>query len=191
MNILKFEKPVSNTHRYHISISSKYKWGYGWNEDDAKEFRSIVYPALLSRNCHGFYIIERKYSCESETLCSDNENTNVYLHPMDFSGYMTDFECDAICSAIARVPENIAKVISILKNDCYDISDEEYINILENNRDAISKWIADNIKHYGEWGITFEFARRFRIPRVGDGCGMCSDDVDIKWVSENFCKRDK
>lgn len=187
MSNLKFDKPISRTHYYHISITSKYEWGDGWNAFDEKEFRKVMYNALLAQEGFGFYLVEKDFCGACETLHSSNKGTNVYLHPMEFSGYMREDEFNAILDAINFVDNRIARYNHHIVKDCYDISDDEYVSILEANKDFAQKFYDDNIERYGKWDIAFEFVTQNRIPRIGDSRCLCSSDVDIKWFKDNFC----
>lgn len=166
----------------HINIVSDYRWGYGWTEAQARNFRDEVFPKLKDA---GYEIEKPKETYSAYTLRMPNrmDHTSLHLHPMDFSGY-------------ARI-EDIIKIIGILKTckcvyeiatpkckDVYNLTEAQYKDVLAKNSKDILEWA----KAYKEKGlpmydIAFQFAQEYRIPCYGMSTGcLSSSDVDIQFI---------
>ena len=96
-----------------IRINSDYKWGSGWTIEEKELFENTVYPALLSKG----FIIEREHDgigCPHLKSTDINNKMDLYLHPMEFTGYI-------------RI-EDLEKVIIALKDECEGVAEIKEIS---------------------------------------------------------------
>lgn len=152
-----------------------------WLHEDAVVFKKQVIDKLSEI---GFTIKNDGPFTASYIVGKDkNDKTNLYLHPLEFTGYMK--------------LEDVEKILSVLENcTCtsvskaeffyaYDISDDEYRDILT----AHSKDILSFVREYWKKeasviNCVLNFVSQYRIPRAGDSC-ILSQNVAYGWV-KNF-----
>ena len=177
--------PIAKEHRVRISISSDYEWGSGWNELQSKRFENVVYTALTKSG--EFYI---KNDDNSPFYCphlkSYKSKMDLYIHPMEFTGYATPEEMNKVIDILSNECSSVIYHISIQEDEkIYDLSDKEYKEILIDNTKEIINEIAKTKEERGFIGdIGFDFARECRIPRYGDGTGLGCFDTDIATVND-------
>ncbi len=166
----------------HIKITSDYQWGSGWTAMQAKRFEDIVYPKLEEA---GYVLHFPKDSFGCPTLTNPDNKMDLYLHPMEFTGYATKEDTEKIIAILRDCSEAVYETSLLYANKVYDISDEEYKQILEDNKDRIINHI-QSIPDYKKYlyDAGFDFAKASRIPRIGDGPGYSYNNTDITYVSK-------
>ncbi len=171
----------SDEHKVRIALESDYKWGSGWRADQEKRFRSITDKAFENA---GYTIVESKMSGSCPRL-KRGLSCDLYMHPMEFTGYATRKDIDKIID-ILKSPE-CSKVVYradiTIDREVFALSDSEYKKLILDQ----AKEIAAIIKDYKEKAgnlceIGFDFARECRIERRGDKPCLCSGQVDIETV---------
>lgn len=167
--------------RFYMNIHSKYKWGESWERKDAEEFKSEIFPKL---EAEGFTIAAPEIIGACEMLKSKTPQTNIYVHPMEITGYATETEIETLLKIFIEA-DCIYGVELSKKTSVFDISDDEYKTLIDEHAAAIEKCFCKNDT---KWNIGFDFAEHCRLPRVGDSAGLCAMDTDIKMVSELFEK---
>lgn len=164
-----------------INLITAYKWGRGWTSSEAEAFKNEVFPALERA---GFVIKEGTSYGGCETL-TDKENfsqTYLYLHPMEFTGYLKDEDIEKVlnvvknCTCIERVE---APQIEI----AYDVTDEEYASILADHSKELLEMMREAKEKKRLYDFEFDFMRGYRIPRVGDSSCLSSSDFEYKWLN--------
>lgn len=164
-----------------INLISAYKWGRGWTPSEAETFKNEVFPALERA---GFVIKEgTSYGgCETLTDKEKFSSTYLYLHPMEFTGYMKDEDIEKVldvvrnCSCIERVE---APQIEI----AYGVTDQEYASILAEHSKEILEMAREAKEKKKLYDFEFDFMRMHRIPRVGDSSCLSSSDFEYKWLN--------
>ena len=172
---LVYKKNPSKLKKVMINIDSAYKWGTCWTLEEKRAFEDEIYPALMSK---GFRIHNGDGYGSCETI-KEKDGTYLYLHPMQFSGYMTIEDIQKVMDVLTNA-KTVNSVSTPILEDVERISDREYEYILVENAKLINEWIEKNPHKDG-----FDFVKQYRIKRDEDKCGYCSDDVDIKFVN-NF-----
>ena len=179
-----------------IKINTAYKWGSGWNSQEAiihsgsgraaaDAFYEEVYGKLRDA---GFQLIPSDIEGSCPTLTDKKfgaEKMSLYLHPMEFTGYATQAQIDAI-TALLEECETVNFVQVIRNEPVYFLPDCQYREILQYNAKEIARYAAE---HYRPgWRCTgqvgFDFASEARLPRYGQGSAKSSDDVDIQTVND-------
>lgn len=170
----------SGVKQVEIGIETAYQWGIGWTSRDARQFEKEVYPKLEEA---GYTIIPDKYATSAPSLLKENDAvTNLYLHPLKFSGYAYQEDIDAICD-ILKTCSTVKEVREPFCQDTYDITNEEYAQILTEHEDEIREYYG----YLKEVGGALEncFIKNYRIPRIGDHTGLISsDDFEFKWLHD-------
>lgn len=89
-----------------IQIKTDYEWGSGWTGTQQQKFKDIVFPKLQEA---GFIIKEPKNSFGCETLHSPDPNNkmDIYMHPMEFTGYAREADIKKIYDVFTDSPEVI------------------------------------------------------------------------------------
>ena len=160
-----------------IPITTDYQWGTAWTLEQQKAWTSEVYDALLRA---GYKMTPSDVSGGCATLHTPEKFSRgeLYLHPMEFTGYMPQEDIDKIveilegCKTVYKVGKPQIAVV-------YEASDDMYRKCLADNADVIVEWLKDNKEL---WNAGFDFAEKYRIPRVGDECVLCSNQVDIVFI---------
>lgn len=193
------ELPVSDYRAIHIQIKTDYKWGSGWNYEQARNFEKTLYPKLRQA---GYDIKENNDivgSCD-HLVSADRKEDNygrvwggnkldLYMHPMEFSGYATLEDVEKIMDILKSCPECIYEVELLKCDKVYDLNQGDYENIILNSSneivDAIATEKAKSGRFFSVSDVGFDFAREARIPRFGDsvGGGYGSSDVDVHTVN--------
>ena len=175
-----------------IAIKSDYEWGDGWTMQQANRFEAEVYPRLKEEGFEIQYPYNRGSSIRSCPLLVGEkayDKTNLYLHPMEFSGYISKNDCDKVMKALSECECIYDTKISYQK-ECYDISNQTYEDMILENIHTITEGYKEFCKENGyklnansmmEFGL--EFAREYRLPRVGDKSGLTSSDVDVRAIT--------
>lgn len=178
-----------------IDLESDYKWGRGWNLEEKNRFEKEVYGKLKDI---GYSVSTPKMDCEAPTLTrgratsiihpdgkidySVPDSLSLYLHPMCFSGYARQEDIDEIVKVLDSC-ESVYKV-RVRTEIAYFLIDSAYKNLLAKHSIAILEWAKEYKKHRGNlYDIGFDFAKKFRVPRVGDSHGcLSSGDTDIDFI---------
>lgn len=194
--------PVAEEHQIRIGIKSDYKWGSGWTETQAKRFENIVYTQL--EECGPYKVKEIKGDLGCPHLVSipyhgplesrsgskipKTGRLDLYMHPMEFTGFATPEDTKRIMEILKSCPEVIYEVKLTKDIEVYDLNDSLYRKLILSQ----AKEIADIVKSEKEKGnplydIGFDFAKACRLPRYGDASILSSGQVDIETV-ENIAK---
>lgn len=185
----KFEwKGLENIHpaverKVSIHITTDYKWGRGWTLNEERAFVREVYPKLREA---GYYIEQGSESFSCDTLHKATEagfwnkrnKLSLYMHPMEYSGYASP-EDIAIIKSTLEDCRTVYSVDEIRTSLVYDLSDSEYEELLARNITGIRDYFTHNNRPFD----AFDFARNYRLPRIGDGPALCSGDTDIRFLS--------
>lgn len=185
-----------NLLRVRMILDSAYKWGRGWSAEEKKEFSDVVFSALRDE---GYVIVDSMDAMSAPYLYldkrvpkglegNDTKRPNLYLHPMEFSGYLPKEDVDKITKILKEKCGSVCRVDCIETKEVSSLQDFEYKALItQHNSKGIVNWIKNHpdrdyfIKHPSEAG--FEFARHYRIERAFDGAGLCGMDTDIETVS--------
>jgi hypothetical protein len=167
-----------------IPIVTNYQWGSGWTKEDSIKFDNDVLQRLKNA---GYIIKDGDISGSSPTLTTKRLSAmDIYLHPMEFTGYAKIEDIEKILDILYDCKANGASIHDIGEvqiSDVYKFDDYHYQKILFANSKEILEWMKDNKKeNYHMFDLEFDFAQKFRIPRVGDGSALSSTDVDIETI---------
>lgn len=191
------EQEAKGLKKFMIGIEGIYGWGTGYYSQELMELfdkfcETISYnlDELISDNV--IYVEGGNSECSTIKGKKEYNKSYVYLHPMEFTGYLKEEDINNLCNYINsyfRDNENISASIRYM-NDTVSISDEKYTELIYEH----SKEILEKINKYyaklspkakerfinGGWReMGWDFARSARIARTGDNSGMSSSDTDI------------
>lgn len=188
---------ISEMKAFHIRFDSGYGWGSAWKSYEAKQmFEETVFSGLKEA---GFHLVENEtvsFGCpsiqgetgKSPVLFRGKKYPNVYLHPMEFTGYASYEMIDKIMNVLQESP-CVDNVELLYERDVYEINDHEYRKILSENAPVICDAIQDFVskgKYISDYDIGFDFAEHCRIPRLGDKTGKFSDDIDVQFIEDFY-----
>lgn len=174
--------------RVHFNLDGNYKLGTGMSKEEHYEFYNLLTFQLVNK---GFKL--DKYNsdegCPSIIPSRVFEKTQLYLHPMEFDGYLDDVE-------IQKVKETLdfLKDLDVIhdwelskEKEVSDLTPSTYRQLLIENTSNIADWLekleATGTSMHQAGSL---FANHFRIPRVGDKVGLYSLDMDYSFVNELY-----
>lgn len=177
---------------FRINTPSYYNqnsYGVGFKDQEAGElFDKFVTELFLN---DGWEIKEKRYSGSCSTVTKDKQE--LYIHPQSFSGVI--------------LTENIQYIEQLISNkslfkfertdiyeDVFDLSDDEYLKILESKKMEIERDILERFKtkrrnlYYTSTGSMLDkVSDKYRIKRLSHYVGVySSSDIDYKFICEVF-----
>lgn len=150
--------------------------GYGYTsfsftEDDRNAFDSEVTEVFASLG----------WKCE-EKACGRSCATwykgkqHLYLHPQDFSGGVLKNEVKQIAEALEKRNTFYLRWVDLYET-VYDMTDQEYEEILSAKDEDIKKSLLENSKttrtskYYYAFDVARSLVNKFRLSRIGDNDG--------------------
>ena len=196
----RFQIVEAEHHRIYINLYTAYQNGSGWGSEEAirdygsaeaasEAFRTEITSKL--EECGFSLTSPPAHSGTCPTLYSKKENQllndklSVYLHPMEFSGYASEKQLQAIMEVLDTC-ETVKDYHLTRDQIVYDVKDWQYETILKANAERIARHIAEHYppkRRYPD-EVAFDFARECRIDRPGDSSALTSSDIDIKIVTD-------
>lgn len=166
--------------RAYIHVESAYKLGKGWtSRKDAEAFDKEMEKVFTAA---GYTVVkgEREGFCDS---LRDDGKTDVYMHPMEFTGVFRDGDVLKI-QALLDSCETVNRTKIQYSNPLYKLDGETYRNMIYDDAERIAERILQYPKHQ-RYDAEFDFARVARIEFVGNtSSGFSSDHVDVSAVNE-------
>lgn len=150
--------------------------GYGYpsfsfTEDDRNAFDSEVTEVFASL---GWKCEKEAYSRSCATWYKGKQH--LYLHPQNFSGEVLKSEVKQIAEALEK--RNTFYLIWVdLYETVYDMTDQEYEEILSQKDEDIKKTLLKNSKttrtskYYYAFDVARSLANKFRLSRIGENDG--------------------
>ena len=160
------------------------------NQDSRNSFYSEVMKTFLN---NGWQVKDEKYKISSSYPTVIKEKQELYLHPDHFSGVV--------------IEENITEIEQLVKNidglkyrwtdiyeDVFDITDEEYMNMLKSKRKYIEQDILEafktkrrNLYVTSSRDCINRVLNKYRIKRLTCHIGVISsNNLDVQYFSEIF-----
>lgn len=174
--------------RFRLLIKTGYEWGSGWSSlEEAHlfqyEVRGIPFCGMFTE---GDIQVRKGEMGSCDTLFVPDTPMDVYVHPMELTGYAT-FEQIMDLVAIFAHFRSVKGVGELQTAEVYDLSDHEYRRrISDLTLDILEA--AKMAKNLGVlYDFAFDFAKECRIPRVGDSSCYSNLDTDIELI-ENIVK---
>jgi hypothetical protein len=176
---------------FRIRTSSYYNrstYGVGFeNQESANIFDKAATEIFLNE---GWKIKEKKYTCGCTTVIKDKQE--LYLHPQSFSGVVKEENIKGIEELLNNSTLFKFERIDIYE-DIFDITDEEYINILESKRNDIENDILEayktkrsNLYITGSSPVS-KILDKYRVKRLSSHVGVYSNDnIDWKFIEGIF-----
>ncbi len=159
--------------KVYFRIDSKYAYDNGWAGDDeaANAFRDETRKLFQE----GGWTIQ--LGRESSGVCDTaiKGQQDLYLHPMNFSGVVSEDEIPKVEALLAR-----AATFRYYGTDCYEeyleLSDEDYLALLESKKEEIVAVILERYKTkrrnlYKVGEAALGIARQFTVYRLCDKDG--------------------
>ena len=200
---------VSEYKRFRIGIEGFYGWGVGYyNAMLLKLFEEMIEKIHSEMNeifsvPVNFAYSNFKGSCN--TIKGIDNSSYVYLHPMEFTGYLKDEDIENLYKFVlrffSRERENDSELgehpcfraTITFKEEVMALTDEEYIKLIEDSADAIlahtkealDKLSIEEKKELFKQNVPVicasDFCHTGRIARDTDKAGIGSTDVD--WIT--------
>jgi len=202
---------LDGTPYFKLSIPGFYRWGPGFvGQDEFRKFRAVMrdfkenLSDIITSQPVRFVPYDRFGSADSIVKITDEEQV-VYLHPMEFTGYLPKSDVDNIISFMQSAIDKAFpdKQYQVRLTEFYptaSLSDEEYRKLIMKHADEITErmiilceWFlsgpgssgikASNVRAITEWdqaGLSF-IKYGGRIPRKGDIPG-CLSSSDPDWA---------
>lgn len=193
--------------KFKIDIRGLYGWGDGYYNETAirvfKSIKEVIKDNLSELFSKAVIYIDHDNGCSCDEIVGKNKliHSYVYLHPMEFTGYLPEKDIDKLCDFLNHLNGNaimcgytIRASISFIYNSVR-MSDSEYADLIcEHSKEIIEKVKAyyntlktaekkELFKKTARQSVGFDFAETARIPRENDGPGMCSNNIDILTVN--------
>ena len=203
-------KEVGKYKEFKIAIEGFYYWGDGYRtHKDYDDFHRLLdklendLDSVIQEKYFGKLIFipsdPNSYECsEIKPVKANYEPSNVYLHPMEFTGILQEEDIERLCvfvneySKVLGRPDISANIQYM--NDTYHLTDVDYINlILQNSKKIISivqeqldKMSARRKAEWFKWEyheVGFDFAKTCGINRdFGNRHGYSSSDADVATI---------
>lgn len=175
--------------RIHTPIYYKSSYGVGFNNDqDRSKFDTEAVNVFLN---DGWEVKEPRTSGGCYTVSKDKQE--LYLHPQSFSGVILEKNIPYIEELL-----NNNNVFRFEKTDIYedvfDITDEEYLSMLESKRSSIEldllelfKTKRSNLYKTSTMSVIEKVLDQYRIKRLSHYIGVySSDNIDWKFITDVF-----
>lgn len=173
-----------NTPSYY---NSSYGVGFG-NENDRDLFHQTITELFLS---DGWSIKEKRFSGGCSTVQKDKQE--LYLHPQSISGVVSEVNILDIEDLL--MSSNLFEFTKTdTYEDVYDITNDEYIEILESKKEDITNNILTAFKTKRRnlfitcsYSVLDKVLDKYRIKRLSHFIGVrTSSDIDVIWISNLF-----
>ena len=183
-------KKFKKVHFRIITPSYYNKAGVGFQDkSDRIKFEESALKLFLD---NGWKPKKGRFSGSSDRVTKDKQE--LYLHPQSFSGVVLEENIKNI--------ETISKECELFKfkntdvyDDVFDMTDQEYLNLLESKKSEIEKDILEKYKtKRRNLYITdlntpiMKVLDKYSIKRIKKYLGMTSDDVDYVFMTDVFKK---
>lgn len=153
---INYNLPESDLYRFKISMKNKYTETITTHDGSAsrslsgiEEYEKQVFKALADA---GYYIQEPDSSWSSPTLYRNVDDANkadctfnVYLHPQGYSGIATESDIKTIMDILQKC-NALSDINLVYKSKVYNLTKDEYMQVLEENRDQILTWIREYLR---------------------------------------------
>lgn len=185
---------------FRINTPSYYKSSYGVgfeNQEESNNFDRVAINIFLKDK---WKIKEKRNNGSCTTIVKDKQE--LYLHPQSFSGIVLEQNIPNIEQLLKKENDMFKFECTDIYDDIFDISDEEYINILESKKQEIENCIINifktkrkNLYILSTYTSLNKVLNKYRIKRLDSYIGVYSDsDIDIKWIKnifDNLVKQNK
>lgn len=166
----------------YFRIDSAYHGYDGWPADDDKNAFVEEVRKLFQSGGWTLHVNERDCVCDTVT----KGQQELYLHPMNFSGVISEDEIPAIEALLSKATTFRCRATDRMAI-YYEMTDEEYQKHLESKRDEIVKAVLERCKTkrsnlYLVGGFTMGIANQFSVKRICDKKGRRNNAY--KYVSE-------
>jgi hypothetical protein len=178
---------------FRINTPSYYrnnKCGVGFeNQQSGEQFHNEVLNVFLNDG----WELKREHSCSGGCSRVTKDKQELYLHPQEFSGVIFDENIPYIEQLISN-SEMFKWSNTDIYEEVFDITDEEYLNILKSKRQYIEQDILEafktkrsNLYITSSWSCVNNVLDKYRIKRLSHYIGVISsDNLDVKYFLEVF-----
>lgn len=150
--------------------------GYGYpsfsfTEEDRNAFDTELLEVFTSL---GWKCNEKAYSGSCSAWTKGKQH--LYLHPQNFSGEVLKNEVKQIAEVLEKRNTFYLRWVDLYET-VYDITDQEYAEILSQKDDDIKKSLLEcskttrTSKYYYAFDVARGLANKFRLSRIGDNDG--------------------
>lgn len=207
---IELNKEIGIYKDFRIGINGYYYWGDGYRTPkDLNDFNKLMHyldshlDSILTGHYFGKLVfVEGDNFGGCNTIIpseAEYEPSNVYLHPMEFTGVLLAEDVENLCKFVNDYSKTIGRddieARITYSNDTYHINDVDYANLIISNSakiiECVQKYVdkltpkrkADWLE-YGRADVGFDFARTIGINRdFGHRSGFSSNDIDVALVN--------
>lgn len=165
------------------------KYGLGFSTpEDAMLFDKTIAELFLN---DGWAVKEKKFKDSCNRVVKNKQE--LYLHPQSVSGVVLEENIPHIEQLLSN--SNIFKFEKTdIYEDVFDITDEEYINILKSKQNeieqdilAVYKTKRKNLYITDTWTPLNKVLDKYRIKRLSNYSGVISSsNIDVRYITEVF-----
>lgn len=165
----------------YFRIYAGYEWGPGWIDADSSYafFDEIIH--LFEDN--GFIVKEPRTSGGCPVAVKPGTSESLYLHPMELTGPVLESDIPKI-ERLLQDGETFKFLRTDTYGELYDLTDNEYLDYLESNKDEIEQDIINDIGNkftYYDFFGNNKVYNKWHLPRTTAHIGKSSGDVDIQF----------
>lgn len=168
----------------HFRIRSAYQGYSGFaNDEQGNAFYNEVREFFID---DGWTVIAKKYSGSAFSVKKDKQE--LYLHPMDFSGVISEESIDHLESLLSADTHQTFRCYHVDVYEEYkDMTDNAYISLLYAQESEIEAALlaACRTKRknlYAVGNMTTCVAKKFSIPRLGQRPGYDKEHIVVREV---------
>ena len=176
---------------FRINTPIYYKSEHGVGFEDQQDSENFHTEALNIFLNDGWQVKEKRY--KNSGICSTviKDKQELYLHPQEFTGVVIEENIPYIEQLISN--SNLFKFETTdIYEDVFDITDDEYLNILKSKRTYIEQDLLEVYKTkrsnlYITSDSISKVLNKYKIKRLTDYIGVySSDDFDWQYMEEIF-----
>lgn len=181
---------------FRINTPSYYPKNQSWvgfnNQEDSQQFHNTALNLFLN---DGWKLKEDGYKGAGSCDRIMKDKQELYLHPQSFSGVVLEENIPYIEQLINN--SNVFKYERTdIYEDVFDITDEEYLSILESKKQYIEQDILEtyktkrsNLYITDTWSCLNRVLDKYRIKRLSHYIGVISSsNKDVQYIYEVFEK---
>ena len=177
---------------FRINTPSYYKnkHGVGFeNQESGDQFKEQITKLFLN---DGWKIEDKKYSTSNSCNTVIKDKQSLYLHPQSLSGVILEKNILYIENLLSNSDLFKFERVDIYE-DIYDLSDNDYLELLKSNQSEIEKEILEayktkrkNLYITDTWNPLQNILKNYKVERLKKYMGISSSDIDYKFMNELF-----
>lgn len=174
----------------HISIITPYQWGKGWG-DTPEEKRKQVLAAVMPMFLLDGWSVKKPSPFSGSAPEAFKGDERVYMHPMEFSGEMTEDTFEYLCESLRAVERDSNGLLRFNGGRIIEglYADDDMYGFYVAHEDVFRDVIVDYIRERKTVSRYFLFDGVYcdsRIPTVKQHICLCSDEPQYNLLKTVF-----